>query len=82
MNENNWQLLAAEAKQCMETAQRLLAQPSITQRDQVELLKGVRAVAEAASNAGIGTASESSFQEKIAELDKLIADLKSKLGVK
>jgi hypothetical protein len=82
MNDNNWQSLAAEAKQRMESAQRLLAQPSVTEIDQLQLLKAIRALAEAASNAGIGTESESSFREKIADLDKLIADIKSKPGVK
>jgi hypothetical protein len=81
MDEHDWQLLAGEARQRMEAAQLLLTKPSVTEKDQIELLKGIRAVAEAASNAGIGTVSESSFRQKIAELDKLIADLRSKLGV-
>jgi hypothetical protein len=82
MNDKDWQSLAAEAKQRMESAQRLLAQPSVSEIDQLQLLKAIRAVAQAASNAGIGTESESSFRQKIADLEKLIADIRSKAGLK
>jgi hypothetical protein len=78
MSDNDWQSLAAEGKQRMESAQRLLAQPSVTEIDQLQLLRAIRAVAEAASNASIGTEPESSFLQKIADLDQLIVALKTK----
>jgi hypothetical protein len=78
MDDHEWQRLAAEGRQRMVTAQRLLAQPSVSEKDQIELLKGIRAVAEAASNAGIGSESETSFRAKIDELDRLIANLSSR----